>query len=141
MMQAGSGHFFSSLLGLPAFALYLAVAVALLVLFALAYSAITAHDEMELIRSGNHAAGIAFGGTMIGFVIPLSKAVAQAGNIPDLLVWGFAAFIVQLLVYLVVKRVVTHISEKIEQGNVAASTFLAACAIAVGMLNAAAMSL
>lgn len=126
--------------GLPHFILYFIVAAALLTIFLMVYVRLTAHDEFALIRNGNLPAGIALGGTMIGFVLPLSKAVAQASSIPDLLIWGLAAFIVQVLAYLVCRKLVPDLSEKIESGNVAAGTLIGAVGIAAGLLNAASMS-
>jgi putative membrane protein len=140
MMQAGSGVL-TSLLGVPNFLLYMVVGAALLALFMLVYVKITAHDELALIREGNLTASVALSGTMIGFVIPLAKAIAQAVSIPDMLIWGLAAFVVQLLAYVVIRTMVPGLTAKIESNTLAAGTLLAAGSIASGMLNAAAMTL
>lgn len=140
MMEAGS-VVMTSLLGVPHFFLYLVVAVALLALFLVAYIKITTHDELALIREGNITASVALSGTMIGFVIPLAKAMAQAVSIPDMLIWGFAAFVVQLLAYVLIRVMVPGLTEKIESNTLAAGTLLAAGSIASGLLNAAAMSI
>jgi putative membrane protein len=140
MMQAGSA-LMSSLLGLPSFLLYMAVGTALVALFIFVYTRITPHDEFALIREGNWTASIAVSGTIIGFVIPLSKATAQATSIPDLLVWGFAAFIVQLLAYGLARLVVRDLGDGIKSNKASAGTLLAGISIASGLLNAAAMSL
>ena len=126
--------------GLPHFILYFVVAAALLSIFLLVYVRLTAHDEFSLIRNGNAGAAAALGGTMIGFVLPLSKAVAQATSIPDLLIWGMAAFVVQCLAYLVCVWLVPGLSEKIESGNLASGLMVGAFGIAAGLLNAASMS-
>lgn len=139
MLQAGSGVL-SSLLGVPNFILYVLVGSALLAIFVVVYVRCTAHDEWALIRQGNLTASIALSGTMIGFVIPLSKAIAQASSIPDLLVWGMAAFVVQLAAYGVARLLVPDLSAKIESNTAAAGTILAGVSITSGMLNAAAMT-
>lgn len=126
--------------GLPHFVLYFVVAAALLAIFVLVYVRLTAHDEFALIRNGNIGAALALGGTMIGFVLPLSKAVAQATSIPDLLIWGFAAFIVQVLAYLIGRVLVPGLSEKIESGNAASGLMVGMLGISAGLLNAASMS-
>lgn len=141
MFEMTSERFLSSLIGLPHFALYLVVALAILAFFLLAYIAITPHDELALIRDGNVSAALALSGAMIGFVLPLSKSVAQAGNIIDVLVWGFAAFIVQLLVFRVVRVFLPDLSARIQSGNVAAGIVIGGAALACGLLNAAAMSM
>ncbi len=106
----------------------------------LVYVRLTAHDEIGLIREGNVAAALALGGSLIGFVLPLSKAMAQAVSIPDMLVWGFAAFVVQLLAYLVCRIIVPDLSAKIDAGNVAAGITVASVGLGAGLLNAASMS-
>jgi putative membrane protein len=126
--------------GLPHFILYFLVAAALLTLFVLVYIRLTAHDEIGLIREGNVAAALALGGSLIGFVLPLSKAIAQAVSIPDMLVWGFAAFVVQLLAYLVCRFIVPDLSAKVGAGNVAAGITVASVSLGAGLLNAASMS-
>ena len=126
--------------GLPHFILYFIVAAALLTIFVLVYMRLTAHNEIALIREGNVAAAIALGGSLIGFVLPLSKAVAQAVSIPDMLVWGFAAFVVQLIAYLVCRFIVPGLSAKVGAGNIAAGITVASVSLGAGLLNAASMS-
>ncbi|MGL5447797.1 MAG: DUF350 domain-containing protein [Rhabdaerophilum sp.] len=127
--------------GLPHFVLYFIVAAAILAIFVIVYIRLTAHEEFALIRNGNTSAAAALGGTMVGFVLPLSKAVAQASSIPDLLIWGFAALIVQSLAYLICRWLVPGLSEKIDTGNLAAGLMVGAVGISAGLLNAASMSL
>lgn len=137
----GQGVVLAALAGLPWFALYFSVAAAVLVLFIAVYIRTTAHREIELIRDGNIAAALALSGAVVGFAIPLGKSVAQAVSVPDMLIWSFAAFLVQLLVFRVVRMAIPDLSMKIENGNVASGAFLGASALASGMLNASAMSL
>lgn len=140
MMEAGS-NVLTSLLGIPHFLLYLAVGIALLALFVLAYMQITPHDELALIREGNMTASVALSGTLIGFAIPLAKSIAQATSIPDMLIWGLAAFVVQLIAFVLIRVLIPDLSARIQSNTLAAGTLLAAGSIASGMLNAAAMSL
>lgn len=140
MFQAGSGVM-TSLLGIPYFLLYFAVGAAIMALFVVVYIRVTRHDELALIRAGNFTASIALSGTIIGFAIPLSKALAQAVSIPDLLVWAFAAFIIQLLTYGILRLLMRDLTKMIEANTAAAGVLLAAGSIASGMVNAAAMSL
>ena len=57
--------------------------MALIAAFAAIYLRLTAHDEIALIRSGNLSAAVALGGNLVGFSVPLEKAIAQASSIPD----------------------------------------------------------
>ena len=131
----------SLLSGSGAFALAFLASLLLLALFAALYSAITAHREMTLIRSGNKAAALSFGGAIVGFVIPVGKAVAQSTSLIDLIVWAAIAFVAQCLAYGAAALLVPHLRKSIETDHVASGILLTALAIAIGLLNAAAMSL
>src|SRR5579859_2795813 len=85
--------------GSGAFALTFVVSLVLLAVFAALYSAITSHRELMLIRAGNKAAALSFGGAIVGFVIPVGKAVAQSVSMTDLVVWSALAFVAQLVAY------------------------------------------
>jgi putative membrane protein len=140
MIQTGSG-ILASALGIPFFLLYLVLGVSVLALFVLVYSRFTAHDEVALIREGNWTAAIALSGTIIGFTIPLSKAISQAGNVADMLLWSLAAFVIQIAAYFIVRLLIPGLSAKIASNQASAGTLLAGCSIASGLLNAAAMTL
>jgi putative membrane protein len=136
------GRMFAGMFGgLPHFILYFLVAAALLTIFVLVYIRLTTHDEIGLIRAGNVAAAVALGGSLIGFVLPLAKAVEQAVSIPDMLIWGLAAFVVQLLAYLVCRFMVPDLSSRVASGQLAAGITVAAVSLGAGLLNAASMSL
>ena len=127
--------------GSGAFAVTFVVSLVLLAVFAALYSAITSHHEMKLIRAGNKAAALSFGGTIVGFVIPVGKAVAQSISLIDLLVWSAIAFVAQLCAYGAATLLVPHLRKSIEEDHIASGIVLTALAIAIGVLNAAAMSL
>jgi putative membrane protein len=131
----------AALSGSGAFAVTFAVSLALLAAFAAIYSAMTSHHEMRLIRSGNRAAALSFGGALVGFVIPVGRAVEQSVSTIDLVAWSAMAFVAQLVAYGVAALVVPHLRKSIEHDHVASGILLAALAIAIGVLNAAAMTL
>jgi len=70
---------------LPDFLAYLALSIVLLVAFVTAYVLVTPQHELPLIRQGNVSASIVFGGTLLGFALPLASAVAHSVSIMDLL--------------------------------------------------------
>jgi len=129
-----------SISGFPAFALYFVISLGLLALFLAVYLRVTPYREIALIREGNVAAALSLAGTTLGFVIPLARAIAQSGSLPDMLLWGAIAFIVQLLVYLVVARLLPDIGKHIAEGKLAHATTLAVLSLASGILNAACMT-
>jgi putative membrane protein len=130
----------TALTGSGAFAITFLVSLVLLAVFAALYSAITSHHEMRLIRAGNKTAALSFGGAIVGFVIPVGKAVAQSANMTDLLVWSAVAFVAQLLAYAAAALLVPHLRRTIEGDHVPSGILLIALSIAIGVLNAAAMS-
>lgn len=127
--------------GSGAFALTFLVSLALLGAFITLYSLLTSHREMALIRRGNKAAALSLGGAIVGFVVPVSKAVAQSTSLIDLAVWAAIAFVAQLIAYGAASALMPHLSKAIADDHVASGILLAALAVAIGMLNAASMTL
>lgn len=76
--------------------------------FLFIYSKITPHNEWQLIKNNNTAASLAFSGTLLGYVIPLSSAAINAVSIPDYFAWGGIALVIQLLVLLVSDFICPH---------------------------------
>jgi|KBSSwiStaDraftv2_1062776.scaffolds.fasta_scaffold217967_3 putative membrane protein len=130
-----------SLAGLPAFLLYFSLSLALLVVFLAVYLAVTPYSELKLIREGNAAAAISLAGAIVGFVLPLARAVTQSVSALDLIAWGVVALVVQVVVFLLVGKLVPRFAEAIRNGQIAGASFLAALAVAVGLLNAASMTM
>ncbi len=78
-------HILDSLL---AFSAYFFIGVAMVIIFLFIYSKITPHNEWQLIKNNNTAASLAFSGTLLGYVIPLSSAAINAVSIPDYFALG-----------------------------------------------------
>jgi putative membrane protein len=129
-----------SLTGLPNFFLYAAIGVALSFIFTVIYIRITGHDEIALIREGNASAALALGSSIVGFAMPLSKAIAQASSVPDCVLWGAVALIVQLLAYGLARTLIPNLSDKISKNTLATAIILAAISLTAGMLNSASMT-
>lgn len=130
----------SSLNGIPPFLAYFAVAIVLVLIFVRIYTWATPQDELALIKANNPAAALAFGGALIGFALPLSSAITHSLSLLDCAVWGAVALFVQVLTFVVLRVAVKQLPERINQGEIATGIFVAATAIAVGLINAACMS-
>jgi putative membrane protein len=128
------------LVTLPNFAAYLALAIALLVVFAIVYVRVTPYRELTLIRAGNNAAAITLGGAMLGFVIPLASTIAHSQNIPDMLVWGVVAMAVQIATVGAITLTQRDLYGRVERGETASAALIAAISLCVGILNAACMT-
>jgi putative membrane protein len=132
--------FQQSISGLPAFITYFVISLALLWAFTYTYVRVTPYKEFTLIREGNMAAALSLSGSMLGFTIPLAHAIAQSISIPDMLIWAVIAWMVQILVYIVVRTVIPSLTTDIPAGKAAQGAFLGALSLATGILNAACMT-
>lgn len=125
---------------LPHFLAYFAAAVALAVGFLLVYVTVTPHREFALIREGNSAAAVQLTGTFLGFAIPVAVVIGNSVSIPDMLVWGAVAAIVQLAVFLIIARLLFKtISDRITERCVASGIFVGGMGLGIGILQAACM--
>ena len=104
------------------------------------YARITHHDEYELIRRNNPGAAIALGLSMLGFSLPVASAVAHAADIVDCIIWSIIALLVQIIVYYVARIPVPDLSERIENGEMAAAIWLGLASVTAGVLSAASMT-
>jgi putative membrane protein len=132
----------TSLATLPGFLTHFIAGIALVCLGAWAYTRITPVDEVKLIREGNMAAAIAFTGAVIGLAIPIASSVSHSANLVDAAVWGLVALVAQLACFLAVTRLLgpgwrAALEERAEP---AGAIVTGGVAIAVGIVNAAAMS-
>ncbi len=128
------------LLGLPAFFSYFAIGGILLLLFITMYNWLTPINEWELVKQNDLAAAIAFSGSLMGFVVPLVSAIANAQSNIECILWGVVALIVQLVAFFVVRMFLPRLAERIKEGEVSAGIVLAAISLSVGMINAASMT-
>ncbi len=129
-----------SLEGIAAHLAYFGIACVAVVVFVAIYVTVTPHPEFRLIRQGNTAAAISLGGAILGYTVPLAKAIAQSTSISEMLLWSGVALVAQLAAYGITRLVLPQISAHVDEGKTASGVFLAAIAIAIGRLYAAAMS-
>jgi putative membrane protein len=130
----------ASAAGLPAFLVYFFVAIALLGLFAVIYARITPMAEVALMRDGKNAAAISYSGALIGFALPLARAVEQSQGLVDLLLWALAALVAQLLAFFVANLVLPGLGRRIGANDTGAGIFAAGVAVTFGLINAASMT-
>lgn len=123
-----------------AFLAFFGAGLAILIIAVIAVALVTPHRDFTLIREGNVAASTAFGGTLIGLALPLHAAITHAVSLADAAIWGLIAAVVQVIAYLLARAVVGGISKQITDNVSAAGIFAASTSIAVGLINAAAMT-
>jgi putative membrane protein len=125
--------------GLPHLLPRFLVALALLVVGALIYFAITPLRERAMMAQGNTAGGAVLAGTILGLAIPIAATLATTAPLIDIVVWGAVALIIQLVVYAVMSLALHGLRRQIEAGNMAAAVAFVGTQIAVALLMAATM--
>jgi putative membrane protein len=131
---------FSYSAAIVAHLVYFGIAIVATVLFVAIYVTVTPHREFKLIRQGNIAAAISLGGALLGYIIPLAKAVSQSESVMDMLLWSAVALVAQLVAYGITRLILPALSSDVHEGKVASGVFLAAMSVGIGLLNAAAMT-
>lgn len=125
---------------LPHFLAYFAAAVALAVAFLFVYAMITPHKEFALIRDGNSAAATQLTGTFLGFAVPVAIVIGHSVSVPDMLLWGAVAAVVQLVTFFVISRLLFKaISQRITDQCTASGIFVGGMGLGIGILQAACM--
>lgn len=129
-----------SLPGFLDFLIYFNASLVLLLVFCGIYSWFTPYNELKLIREGNVAPAISFGGAVIGFVLPLASVVSHSIGIMDMLIWAVIAMAVQITIFGIVRLLFRDLVREIENNHTAAATLLAFLSIVIGILNAASVT-
>lgn len=127
--------------GLQAFSLYLLISLTFLLAFKLVYPLVTPQNEWQLIKSGNIAAAIAFGGSILGFSLALASAANHSVNLLDFAKWGAVALLAQCIAFVLVRFfTLRDIQKRLENNDIAAGVVMGLTSVSVGVLNAACMS-
>lgn len=112
----------------------------MVIIFLFIYSKITPHNEWQLIKNNNTAASLAFSGTLLGYVIPLSSAAINAVSIPDYFASGRDCTGDSVTRFCWCQTLYARIKRKIINHNTAAGMFMGTAALAGGIFNAACMT-
>ncbi len=132
--------FQSFLAGLPVLLLHFMLTVLMLALGAVLYVIMTPYHEIDLIKAGNVAASISFGGVLIGMAIPLAVAMAGSVNTYDILIFGAVTIALQLLAYRITDLVLNDLPKRIIAGEISAAILLIAVKLSISVINAAGVS-
>jgi putative membrane protein len=119
---------------------FMAVSVALLAAALTIYVHVTPYSEIKLIRDGNRAAAFSFGGTAIGLALTLYGVGTSTWQIAVLAIWGSIGLVCQIIAFFVVASLLGKFKEGIESDKVGYGVALGCLSIAIGVLNAAALS-
>ncbi len=126
--------------GLPFFIVHSSLSLLILIAGVFVYTRITAHDEIDLIRSGNVAAAISLSGAVLGLALPLAVSLSVSISLWDIVIWGIVALILQLLAYRLVDLFLKDMSARIEAGEIGPAIMLLSFKLGTAFINAAAIS-
>lgn len=122
------------------FAAFMGIGLIILLLAITLVALITPHREISLIRQGNKAAGIGLAGALIGLALPINSVISHSVSLLDAVIWGAIAAAMQVLAFGISRAIITRRGpDQIDAGNESAGWFSAGVAIAVGLVNSAAM--
>lgn len=123
-----------------AFLSYFGTGLGVLIVSVVLVTLVTPHKDFTLLRQGNVAAATALAGNLIGVALPLHSAITHSVSLVDALIWGLVACGIQVVAYLLANLVAGRISRQITDNVSAAGIFSAGVSIAVGLINAAAIT-
>jgi putative membrane protein len=126
--------------GFPLTLLHAGLTILLLVAGAAVYALLTPHKELSLVRAGNTAAAVSFGGVLVGLAIPLAVSLGASTSLLEIGVWGVSTIVVQLFVFRIADLVLRGLPRRIAAGETAAATLLVAAKLAVAVILAAAVA-
>jgi putative membrane protein len=126
--------------GFPLTLLHVSVALLILAAGAALYALVTPHREIQLIREGNAAAALSFGGVLVGIALPLAFALAASNSVLEIALWGATTIVVQLALFWVVDLMLRGLPQRIREGEIAAAVLLVGAKLAVAAILAAAVS-
>lgn len=119
---------------------YMFISITMLVIFAVAYVRTTPIKEFSLIKTGNLACALSFGGALMGFCIALASSIANNVFLLDFILWGMGAALLQIGIYFVVARLIPNIGVELENNNVAVGTLMCFLSLSLGIANAACLA-
>lgn len=129
-----------SLAGLPYFIVFFGTALLVYTLAMALHAALPPLREFRLMREGNVAAAVSLAGALIGYAIPLARVLMVSESLTDMLLLSLVALGVQLAGTAVPRLMMGPLVRNVAAGQLASGLFLAALAVAVGILNAAAQT-
>ena len=126
--------------GFPTTVLHLAVTLGLLAAGAVIYALLTPWKEITLIREGNAAAAVAFAGVLVGLATPLAVSLSVSTSVRDIVIWGVATVVLQLLAFRIVDLVLTGLPQRIREGEISAAVLLVGAKLSTALILAAALT-
>jgi len=126
--------------GFPTTLAHLGATLALMLAGAVVYVLLTPWKEIELIRQGNAAAAVGLAGVLVGLSVPLAVSLSVSTSLKDILLWGVATVVLQLLAFRIVDALLAGLPQRIREGEIAAAVLLVGAKLATALILAAALT-
>ena len=126
--------------GFPVTLLHVGMTLLILLLGAALYALITPHREIQLVRAGNAAAALSFGGALVGLALPLAFALSASTSLIEIALWGATTTAVMLTLFWITDLVLQGLPRRIRDGEMAAATLLVSAKLAVAIILSAAVT-
>ena len=110
---------------------YMLAGIAMTVVFGAVYLRITPVEELRLIKNGNLACALSFGGALVGFCLTLASSIAHSVSFIDFILWGFAAAVIQIFVYFAATMMIKGATAELIGNNVAVGALFGAVSISI----------
>ena len=119
--------------------IYMASALAMLGVFTAVYTAVTRYRELSSSAKATSPPCCPTA-ALVGFSFTLCSSIAVHASFAMFLVWGLAAMLVQIIVYVVVERANHGKNDANEENNNAMGGLIGSISIAAGIVNAACLT-
>jgi putative membrane protein len=86
------------------------------------------------------ASACSYGDSLLGFVIPLASAITHSAGLAAMILRGFAALVIQILIFLAVPLIFKDLVSDIPANRISMGISLGVVSLMVGILNAAGIS-
>ncbi len=126
--------------GFPILLLHAGLMLAILFAGATIYGFLTPYREIPLIREGNSAAALSFGGMLAALALPLAFALATSKSWLDVVIWGATTTLVQLFLFWLTDLIFQGLPQRVREGDVAAAALMTAAKLATAAILAGAIA-
>ena len=75
-----------------------------------------------------------------GLAIPLAVSLSVSASVKDIVLWGVATLVLQLLAFRLIDMLLTGLPQRIRDGEISASVLLVGAKLATALILAAALT-
>lgn len=126
--------------GFPIMVLQLAITLTLFAIGMVVFAALSPWKEAGLVRDRNLSATVTLSMAGAGLALTLAANLGAAASVGEVLLWGTAAVIIQLLLFRTCDLVFKGLPPRIRENDMPAGVFLGSLRLAMALMLAAALA-